>query len=47
MGDKEFERKEISRDVINPFKGRDQSPVVKDEEVTDILDDNDIVAPLM
>jgi hypothetical protein len=26
---------------------RAKSPVVRDDEVTDILDDNDIVAPLM
>ena len=31
----------------NPFKAREKSPVVRDDEVTDILDDNDIISPLM
>jgi hypothetical protein len=31
----------------NPFKAREKSPVVREDEVTDILDDNDIISPLM
>lgn len=31
----------------NPFIARPESPTVREDEVTDILDDNDIISPLM
>ena len=42
----EPEKKNTS-DTSNPFVARDKSPTIKEDEVTDILDDNDLIAPLM
>ena len=39
--------KKSKPDPTNPFTARDKSPTVKEDEVTDILDDNDLIAPLM